>query len=193
MPALPGPLASLARDVSTLRDAWGSLRRGGSALWADARQLVEERAVQVQTTALAPGPGWAADTTVLRTRLRLNGDAETEVCRPWLRDAPADRVQALVAAHFASVEMAVQGWAAIRALASLVSRLAVLAGATWTLLRLGWSGWSGGVAALPEAIAAEPLLVAGLVLALAGLVLGQGLRRYARHRFRLALARWRPA
>jgi hypothetical protein len=106
------PLARIVDDINALRAAWNSVRGGWRAAWRDAMQLIAERRVVVETSAQLD----AGAVVVLRTRIRLTADAETEVFRSWLEKSPASSIEELAKAHFVSVAAAVQGWSATLAM-----------------------------------------------------------------------------
>ena len=125
-------------DVEILLAAWRSAPGGWRRAWRDAVTIMTRRQVLVETT---DGPA-----IVLRTRLRLDGDVETEILRRWLEATPRDAVESLTRRHFQAVRDAMRGWPAIRAMVRLGTRLLVTLGAvaglfsaieTW--LQVGWS------------------------------------------------------
>jgi hypothetical protein len=119
-----GWLAATRTDIAALRASWQSVRGGWLAARRDAAELIRHRRVLVDTQAMTPD-GMRA---VLRTRLRLIGDTETDILRAWLAAAPPEAVAAATAAHFASVAAAAGGWAAAIGMERLAVRFFVLAG-----------------------------------------------------------------
>jgi hypothetical protein len=124
-------------DVEILLAAWRSAPGGWRRAWRDAAAIVTRRQVLVETT---DGPA-----IVLRTRLRLDGDVQTEILRRWLEATPRDAVESLTRRHFQSVRDAMRGWPAVRAMVRLGTQLLVTLGAvaglgsaieTW--LQVGW-------------------------------------------------------
>jgi hypothetical protein len=100
--------ATIAGDVATLRASWGGWR----AAWQDARQLIRHRRVLVDTSVMTP----AGAQVVLRTRLRLIGDTQTDILRGWLDAAASKDLDDTVRTHFETVAAAMHGWAAMRAM-----------------------------------------------------------------------------
>lgn len=124
-------------DVETLLAAWRSAPGGWRRAWRDAVSMMTRRQVLVETKDGA--------TIVLRTRLRLDGDVQTDVLRHWLDGTPRDAVDDVTGRHFQSVSDAMKGWPAVRAMVRLGTQLLVTLGAvaglgsaieTW--LRVGW-------------------------------------------------------
>jgi hypothetical protein len=136
--------ATFIDDIRVQCESWQSARGGWRAARDDARQLLEHRRVQVDTSATLAGQS----RVVLRTRLRLTGDTETDILRGWLDTATPDQIQAATQAHFASVAAAMSGFTAALGLERLVTRLLVLIGtigsaiaAVLTLLQADMTTW----------------------------------------------------
>ncbi len=70
--------------------------------------------------------------TVIRTRLRLSGDTQTDILRAWIDTAPLAIVEATAQTHFQSVAAAMGGFAAALSMERLATRLAMLAGSIGT-------------------------------------------------------------
>jgi hypothetical protein len=120
-----GWLAATRADIGALRASWNTVRGGWRAARRDAAELITHRRVLVDTQAMTPDGVRA----VLRTRLRLIGDTETDILRGWLATAPPEAVAAAATAHFAAVGAAAGGWAAAVGMERLLMRFLVLAGA----------------------------------------------------------------
>ena len=69
------PLASLRRDWRRITASIGTLRGGWRATWRHAREFAASRRIVVHS--LSPSDG--GPQLVLRTRVRLNGDVQTDV------------------------------------------------------------------------------------------------------------------
>jgi len=119
-----GWLAATRADIAAPQASWHSVRGGWRAARRDAAELIRHRRVLVDTQAMTPD----GMRTVLRTRLRLIGDTETDILRAWLAVAPPGAVMAATEAHFASVAAAAGGWAAAIGMERLAVRFFVLAG-----------------------------------------------------------------
>lgn len=122
-------LSQSVADFHALRDSWGSVRGGWRGAWRDAAQLLAHRRLLVQTTAETP----TGTHIVLRTRLRLSGDTQTDILRGWLRVTSAEVVEHTAQTHFQSVAVAAGGWAAVMGLQRLLTRLTFLAGSLFSL------------------------------------------------------------
>jgi hypothetical protein len=121
---MPAWFASVTADVSTLAAAWNSLRGGWPAAWRDAEQLLSQRRTVIDTEAQTRG----GLRVVLRTRVRLNGDVQTDILRCWLDGTPHRSAEALLNTHFQSVGDATKGWSAVSAGIRLASLLTVASG-----------------------------------------------------------------
>src|SRR5262249_11838566 len=135
----PNAVASVSpiADAKILLAAWRSAPGGWRRAWHDAAAILTRREVLVETK---DGP-----VVVLRTRLRLHGDVQTDVLRRWLDGTPRVAVEGLARRHFESVGDAMRGWPAVRAMVRLGTQLLVALGAvaglgsaiqTW--LQVGW-------------------------------------------------------
>ncbi len=141
-------LAAIAADIAALRASWRSVRGGWAAARRDARELIAHRRVLVDTSAMTRN----GMQVVLRTRLRLIGDTQTDILRVWFDAAPPSEIEATTNAHFQSLAAAMSGWAAAQAMERLFVQL------TWIL------GAIVGAAAALQKILATP--VSDLALAL---------------------------
>jgi hypothetical protein len=166
-------------DVEILLAAWRSAPGGWRRAWRDAVAMMSHREVLVETN---DGP-----TIVLRTRLRLHGDVQTDILRGWLDAAPRDAVDGLTRRHFQSVGDAMRGWPAVRAMVRLGTQLLVTLGAaaglgsaieTW--LRVGWSS-------LLAALLADWWTVSGIALMVLAPVLRWIVRWWLRRKLRNGL------
>jgi len=177
------PLASLRQDWRRIIASIGTLRGGWQAAWHHAREFAASRRIVVHS--LSPSDG--GPQLVLRTRVRLNGDVQTDVLASWLRSTPDATVQALTAAHFREVAAATASWPASTALARLGSKLlVVVAVAMWVVpaIHHGASGWR----MLAASLLADWRVWFGLVTATVGVALRVVLRFWLRHQFRRGLA-----
>jgi hypothetical protein len=117
-------LAPTIADIQALQASWATVRGGWGAARSDARQLLAHRRIMVETAAAMPD----GNQTVLRTRIRLSGDTQTDILRAWIATAPPDAVAATTQAHFQSVAAAMGGFAAALGMERLATRFTMLAG-----------------------------------------------------------------
>lgn len=168
------PINTALTDIRALHASWQTVRGGWAAARSDARQLIYQRRIMIETAAMTAG----TKQTVLRTRIRLIGDTQTDILRGWLAETRPAALEQATQAHFESVAAAMGGFAAALAMERLATRLVMLGGAL-----------AGVLATLRTMLTAERvqwlhlLLSQWLVLAGSGLVLLAVL-------FRLLL-RWR--
>jgi len=171
--------ASIA-DIQVLRASWTTVRGGWGAARSDAAQLLTHRRVMVDTSAMTRD----GMQTVLRTRLRLSGDTQTDVLRVWIDSATSDIVERTARGHFQSVAVAMGGFAAALGMERLATRLVMLVGSV-----------ASAVATILTLLATEPalwlhtmlthwLLLSGWVLALIGVAVRWILRLRLRAKFR---------
>jgi len=172
-------------DVEILLAAWRSAPGGWRRAWRDAAAILTRRQVLVETK---DGP-----TIVLRTRLLLHGDVQTDVLRRWLDGTPRDAVEGLARRHFQSVSDAMRGWPAVRAMVRLGTQLLVTLGAvaglgsaieTW--LQVGWSS-------LLSALLADWWTLSGIVVMVLAPVLRWAVRVWLRRKLRNGLFGASPA
>lgn len=149
---MPALLAAIIADIRALRDSWSSVRGGWRAAWRDAAQLIAHRRVLVDTQALTPD----GMKVVLRTRLRLSGDTQTDVLRVWFDRTAPELVEKKVQAHFQNVAAAMGGFAAAVGMERLISRFAILLGTVETI--------GGAAATIRMLLEAEPALWLHIVL-----------------------------
>jgi hypothetical protein len=175
--------ASIAADLAVLRASWQSVRGGWMAARREARALIEHRRVLVDTQAMTRD----GMQVVLRTRLRLIGDTQTDVLRGWLDNATVKDLDSTVAIHFQAVEAAIDGWSVARAMERLFARgtaaIGSLAAMAATIERI--------LTTPPtfHAVLINPALWSGVVFALAG----SAVRRIVRWRLRVLFRRNPPA
>jgi hypothetical protein len=112
-------IASIAADVAAVRANWRSVRGRWCAARRNARELIAHRRIRVDTSAMTRDGAQV----VLRTRLRLIGDTQTDILRSWFETAPAREIEDAIAAHFQSVAAAMNGWPVARAIERLLVRL----------------------------------------------------------------------
>jgi predicted trehalose synthase len=110
--------ASVTADLAALRASWQSVRGGWMVARRDARALIEHRRILVDTQAMTPD----GMQVVLRTRLRLIGDTQTDVLLGWLDSVTVKDLDSTVAIHFQAVEAAIDGWSVARAMERLLAR-----------------------------------------------------------------------
>ena len=175
--------ASPIADVKALLAAWRSLRGGLTGAWRDTMQLLLHRRVLVDTHAETR----RGSQVVLRTRVRLDGDVQTDVLRCWLAETAAPAVEALAKTHFQSVSDATRGLPAARIMARLAAQLLIVVGVIagilsnlHTLLAEGWR-------ALLPALLAHWWILSGFALAAFGFLLRPVLRFWLRRKFQSGL------
>src|SRR5512143_2441928 len=105
---MAGWFATSIHDIRTLQASWATVRGGWRAARRDATELLLRRRILVDTRAMTSD----GMQIVLLTRMRLNGDTQTDVLRRWLVTASPDAVKALTETHFQAVGAAVAGFAA---------------------------------------------------------------------------------
>jgi len=166
-------------DARILLAAWRSAPGGWRRAWRDAVAFMARRQVLVETK---DGPA-----IVLRTRLRLDGDVQTDILRRWLDATPRDAVEGLARRHFQSVSDAMRGWPAVRAMVRLGTQLLVTLGAVASLgsaietwLRVGWSS-------LLAALLADWWTTSGIAVAVLASVLRPVVRWWLRRKLRNGL------
>jgi hypothetical protein len=171
-------------DFNALVAAWNSTRGGWRAAWQDSMQLLARRRVLVDTRADTP----LGERIVLRTRVRLTGDTQTDVFRGWLEAAPAATVEAIASAHFRSVGDAARGWLAVRAMVRLGSQLIVAASATIALVTQLQALLAAGWRALIPALLGNWWSLTAIALLILGIPLRWLLRLWMRRKFRMSLS-----
>src|SRR5215469_14458380 len=177
---MPFGLQRIAADVRAVAAAWSA--RGGNAPNAaeNLSTLLTRRQLVIDTS----GPVGDRTDIVLRTRLRLSGDSETDILRDWLQNTPSADVETLCTAHFRSVAAAAALSPVIGAVIRLATDLAVMMGSVGgivaivrELLREGWR-------ALGPALLANWGLAAGVILAITAMALRMLLRSWLRQKLR---------
>jgi hypothetical protein len=179
-----GRFTALIDDIAALRANWRSVRGGWRAAWQDAHELVEHRRLLIDTHAMTTG----GMQVVLRTRLRLVGDTQTDILRGWIAGSTPETVRALADAHFRSVAAASASWTALFAMQRMLTRLFGSAGAAW----LGIVGVGRMFTADPgqiiQAVLTDRYLLPGAVAFAVGVPIRWFLRRRLRALFRRGLA-----
>jgi hypothetical protein len=176
--------ASLIADFSALAAAWSSVRGGWPAAWHDSAQFLAHRRILVDTQAQTRH----GMRVVLRTRVRLNGDVQTDILRCWLDGTPRPLVEALANAHFQSVADAVRGWSAARAMIRVGSQLFVGLGAIVGIPPAIRPALEAGWESLVPALLANRWVLFGIASAAAGPLLRWALRLWLRWKFRGGLS-----
>ncbi len=180
MPALP---LALIADLRVLVAAWTSVRGGWRAAWRDAEQVLARRRILVETpTRMQGGP------VVLRTRVRLSGDVQTDVCKPWLTATPRPAVEALTAAHFKAVADAMRGWAAVGALVRIVRHLLVVLGSVYGVISAVQTTAAAGWRTIVPSLLTDWRVLLGITVSALGFAAPRMLRLWLRWRFRNGLA-----
>ena len=170
-------------DIAALRASWGSVRGGWRAARQDAKQLLVHRRIMVDTQAMTPN----GMQVVLRSRLQLSGDVETDILRAWLDATTPEAVGASTSEHFQAVTAAMCGWAAALGMERLATRLTIAIGSI-----------AGGIATIRTLLVSEPALLlhalltdwrllAGLAFASSGVLIRWTLRCRLRAIFRSGL------
>ena len=180
--------AEIKTDIAALRASWGSVRGGWRAARQDAAQLLAHRRIMVDTPALLPD----GMHVVLRTRMRLSGDTETDILRGWLDATASDAVTALASAHFQAVAAATGGLAAAVGMERLVTRFMVVAGTVVGAGTTIWTLLTTPLSLLIPALLTRWALLVPVALAIAGFLAKLILRWRLRGMFRRGLSA-RPA
>jgi hypothetical protein len=176
--------AESSADIAALRASWGSVRGGWRAARQDAVQLLAHRRIMIDTQAILPD----GMRVVLRTRLRLSGDTETDILRRWLDATASDTVATLASAHFQAVAAATGGLAASVGMERLATRFLIVAGTTVSAGTTIWTLMTTQSALLIPTLLARPALYVPVALAIAGLLLKLFLRWRLRGMFRRGLS-----
>jgi len=177
------PLALIA-DVRILVAAWQSAHGRWRAVWRDVQQLLARRRILVETR--APTQGGLA--VVLRTRVRLTGDVQTDVSRPWLTATPRPSVEASTTVHFKAVADAMRGWAAVAALVRIVTDLLVVLGSVAGLVSAVQTAFAAGWRTIVPALLTDWQVLLAIIVAALGFGVRWLLRLWLRRRFRDGLA-----
>jgi hypothetical protein len=187
---LSGPLHWLAelRDtaIADAQALWRN-RAAARAAWRNASQLLVHRRLLIDTCAPTPMP--AGTQVVLRTRIRLMGDTQTDILRLWAQTATAAEIAATAATHFSRVAAVSDGWSAMLGLRRMGTRLLMTAGSIAGLVS-GFRTLQGAPAADWWHVVATRLLgpASGLLWGAALLVLGYVVRWVLRWRLRKLFA-----
>jgi hypothetical protein len=176
-------LATSIAEIQALRASWTTIRGGWRAARSDAQQLLAHRRVMVDTAAMTRD----GMQTVLRTRVRLSGDTQTDVLRAWLDTATPETVAQAAQIHFQSVAAAMGGFAAALGMERLATRFTMLVGSLVSaaatinrLLREDPALWL-------HILATQWWLLSGLGFALLAVIARWLLRWRLRARFRRGL------
>jgi hypothetical protein len=176
-------LSQSAADLRALRSSWGSVRGGWRGARRDAAQLLAHRQLCVDTTAIMQ----AGEKVVMRTRLRLSGDVQTDILRAWLNAASAEAVEETTREHFKSVAMAAGGWGATLGMHRVVTRMTILAGSLWSAGSTVWTILHSSTSQWLHLALAHWWLMSGFAFALLGLLVQWILRLRLRAIFRRGL------
>jgi hypothetical protein len=176
-----GWFVTLKSDVAALRASWGSVRGGWREVICDARALIKHRRLLIDTQAMTP----QGMQVVLRTRLRLMGDTETDIRRDWLASSAPEAARALVATHFRVVAAASRGWGAALGMERIVARLLGTLGAAAIAAGSVERALTTDRAQLLHALLADPSLLSGVAI----FVVGAPARRLLRWRLRVLFRR----
>ena len=172
--------ASLIANLKAAAEGWSTVRGGWRSAWRDAGELIAHRRVMVETR--------DGVRLVLRSRMRLNGDVQTEILRSWVESAPRPAIEALAKAHFRSLAAAAGGWRVVDALCSLASQLAVLIGAVLWFASVVRAAFETGWGSLLPLLLANRWSISGLVIAALGMLFRSALRIWVRWQLRRTLA-----
>jgi hypothetical protein len=173
--------ASLIADVRAASSAWNSGRGGWRATWRGALKFVRQHHITVETR--------VGTQVVLRTRIRLTGDVQTDIVRTWLNTAATGpELRDTANSHFRSVAAAVHGWAVLGAHIRLVSDAFIAAGSLTAFV----SAWRNLPAfewhAFLALVLSQAWLLAGVITAIVGLGIRKGAAFWLRRLFRRSLA-----
>ncbi len=176
--------ADIKTDIAALHASWRSVRGGWRAAVEDAEQFIAHRRIMVDTQAMLPD----GMRVVLRTRVRLSGDTETDILRAWLNATASDAVAALASTHFLAVAAATGGLAAVVAMERLATRFVVAvvtaSGAGTTI----WAMLTTAPAQMMPVLLSSWSLRATVAIALVGVLVKMILRRRLRGMFRRGLS-----
>jgi hypothetical protein len=181
MPAWP---ASLVSDFKALAAAWNSIRGGWRGAWRDTVQLLARRRILVDTHAQTRN----GMRVVLRTRVRLTGDVQTDILRCWLYDTPGPSIEALSKTHFQFVADAARGWSAVSAIVRLGSQVIVASGAIVGIPSAVRSSRQAGWESLVPALLTNWWVVSGIAAAALGFLVRRVVRVWLRKKFRGGLS-----
>jgi len=180
---MPFGLQRIAADVRAVAAAWSA--RGGNAPNAaeNLSTLLTRRQLVIDTS----GPVGDRTDIVLRTRLRLSGDSETDILRAWIQATPSADVETLCTAHFRSVAATTSLTPVIGAVIRLATDLAILMGTVGGIVAIVRGFLREGWGALGPALLANWGLAAGIILAVTGPALRMLLRTWLRQKLRALL------
>ncbi|MBN9510707.1 MAG: hypothetical protein J0I21_16560 [Alphaproteobacteria bacterium] len=178
-----GRLAIVIEDIAALRANWCSVRGGWRAAWQDAHELIEHRRLRIDTRAMTPD----GLQIVMRTRLRLTGDTQTDILRGWLAGSTPETVGALAEVHFRSVAAASAGWTALFAMQRMLTRLLGSVGAAWFGIAGAERMFTAHPGQIIHAVLTDPYLLPGAGVFALGVPIRWALRRWLRAIFRRGL------
>jgi hypothetical protein len=138
------------------------------------RKLLAHRRIMIDTQAMLP----SGMRVVLRTRVVLSGDTETDILRGWLDATPSDAVAALARAHFQVVAAATGRLAAAVGMERLATRSIIVTG----------TAIGAGTTISTLLTTQLSLLIPVVAFALAGVLIRPILRRRLRGMFRRGLS-----
>jgi hypothetical protein len=181
---MPFGLQRIAADARAVAAAWSARGSNAPNATKNLSTLLIQRRLVIDTS----GPVGGRTEIVLRTRLRLSGDSETDILRDWLQTTPSTDVETLSAAHFRSVAATTSLSPVIGAAVRLITDLAIMMGTVGgivamvrELLREGWR-------VLGPALLANWGLAAGVILTTTGVALRILLRTWLRQKLRALLS-----
>lgn len=181
---MPFGLQRIAADARAVAAAWSARGDNAPNAASNLSSLLIQRRLVIDTN----GPVGDRTEIVLRTRLRLSGDSETDIRRDWLQTTPRADVENLCGAHFRAVTAATSLSPVIGAVIRLATDLAIVTGTVGgiaavvrELLREGWR-------ALGPALLANWGLAAGVILSVTGVALRILLRTWLRRKLRALLS-----
>ena len=125
---------------------------------------------------------------VLRTRVRLSGDTETDILRAWLNATTSDAVAALASTHFLAVAAATSGLAAAVGMERLATRFMIAVGTAGGAGTTIWTLLTTELALLIPVLLSSWALLAPVAFAIAGVLVKLILRRRLRGMFRRGLS-----
>ena len=125
---------------------------------------------------------------VLRTRVRLNGDTETDILRAWLNATTSDAVAGLASTHFLAVAAATNGLAAAVGMERLATRFVIAVGTAGGAATTIWTLLTTAPALMISVLLSSWSLRATVAFAIAGVLVKVILRRRLRGMFRRGMS-----
>lgn len=181
---MPFGLERIAADARAVAAAWSARDSNAPNAAKNLSALLIQRRLVIDTS----GPVGDHTDVVLRTRLRLSGDSETDILRDWLQTTPSADVETLCTAHFRSVGAATSLSPVIGAAIRLATDFAVMVGTAGGIVAIARDLLSEGWRALGPALLANWGLRAGIILGIMGVVLRILLRTWLRQKLRALLS-----